>query len=224
MAGSAAPELWEKRLYIPSYTRKAAAHYAKVHPNTVSYWHSGRTAGPTLPDRRPRVPLSYLQLIEVAFVAQFRRLGVKLRALREAHGYLSQTFETEFPFATQKLETDGVHIFLAIAEYEGLGSIKRAIAADREGQVWENLMREKFHEFDYEDGVAIRWHVDGRDSCIAIDPRVAFGAPMVKGTPTWVVCGRKKAGESISEIGENFNLTTREVREMLRFEGIPLAA
>lgn len=224
MAGSAAPEPWEKRLFIPSYTMRAAAQYAKVHPTTVTYWHSEGSSGPTLSSKAPRVPLSYLQLIEVAFVAQFRRLGVKLRALRKAHGYLSQTFETEFPFATKKLETDGAHILIALADYEDLGSIKKAIVADLSGQVWENLMREKFHEFDYEDGLALRWHVAGRDSCIAIDPRIAFGAPMVKGTPTWVIRGRNKAGESIYEIGKNFNLTTDEVREMLRFEGVPLAA
>ena len=40
-----------------------------------------------------------------------------------------------------------------------------------------------------------------------IDPRISFGAPMIKGVPTWVLKGRHEAGESIGDIRDDFSLT-----------------
>jgi len=77
-------------------------------------------------------------------------------------------------------------------------------------------------EFEYDDGggVAIRWHVAGEHSPVVIDPRISFGAPSVNGTPTWIIKGRFEAGESDSEIAEDFNLNVPAVREALKFEGL----
>ena len=53
-----------------------------------------------------------------------------------------------------------------------------------------------------------------------IDPRISFGAPMIKGVPTWVLKGRHEAGESIGDIRDDFSLTEEEVQQGLEFEGI----
>jgi uncharacterized protein (DUF433 family) len=69
-------------------------------------------------------------------------------------------------------------------------------------------------------GVAIRWHLGGQSSPIIIDPRVSFGSPSVKGTPTWIIKGRFDAGENDKEIAEDFNLDVSAVRHALEFEGV----
>ena len=76
-------------------------------------------------------------------------------------------------------------------------------------------------EFEYEhQGVAVRWHLAGHRSPIIIDPRISFGSPCVRGTPTWIIKGRFDAGESDSDIAEDFDLDVSAVREALKFEGV----
>ena len=93
--------------------------------------------------------------------------------------------------------------------------------ADQGGQLAWEIMIGRLREFEYEkDGIVLKWHVAGRASPIIIDPRVAFGAPTVKGTPTWIIRGRWNAGESDSDIAEDFGIKKEEVREALKFEGV----
>ena len=70
---------------------------------------------------------------------------------------------------------------------------------------WDELIGPVLEEFDYEhEGIAVRWHLAGAGVPIVIDPRVSFGAPSVRGTPTWIIKGRYDAGESDSAIAEDF--------------------
>lgn len=218
-------EPWKRRLYLPAYTAADAARYAHAKPQTVAYWHKGGRLGPALPGKQPGVRLSYMQLAEVAFVATFRKLGVSLPRLRRARDYLAQTFKSEFPFAEYRLLTEGQHVLLDLQEVEPDVEIPRLIIADANGQVaWAKMVEQRFMEFDYENELAVRWHVAGRQSKIVIDPRISFGAPNISGIATWAIKGRALAGESVPDIGEDFNLEEGEVYEALAFEGIQLAA
>ena len=53
-----------------------------------------------------------------------------------------------------------------------------------------------------------------------IDPRIAFGAPTVKGVATWILKGRYQAGECLADMREDFGLTEDELQFGLEFEGI----
>ena len=88
------------------------------------------------------------------------------------------------------------------------------------------MMEDRLLEFDYdlEYELALQWFAAGRHSQVIIDPRVSYGAPMVKGIPTWALKGRWVAGESISDIQEDFNLDENEIVDGLRFEGVEVAA
>jgi uncharacterized protein (DUF433 family) len=66
----------------------------------------------------------------------------------------------------------------------------------------------------------LRWRVAGRSSPIIIDPRISFGAPAVRDTPTWIIAGRWNAGESDSDIAEDFDIEVEEVREALKLESV----
>ena len=57
---------------------------------------------------------------------------------------------------------------------------------------------------------------------VSIDPRISFGAPIVKGVPTWAIKGRYEAGEGIGDICEDFDLKREEVCHGLDFEGIQI--
>ena len=219
-------EPWRPRLYLPAYAVKDAARYAGTSPRTVAYWHYGGAGlGPALPGKERRKPLSYLQLIEVAVVATFRDLGVSLQRMRKARDYLAQRFEREYPFAELDVKTEGHHVLMDLLEAEPDAELQTLIVADAHGQLaWQPLVGDRFAQFDYEGGLAIKWHLAGRESAVLIDPRVSFGAPTVQGIPTRALRGRAQAGEPVEDIVEDFELEREQVLQALRFEGVELAA
>ena len=215
---------WRRRLYLPAYRVGDAGRYAGVSSRTVGYWHfGGGRARAALPGRSRLDDLSYLELVEVAFVATFRGLGVSLQRIRRARDYAAQVLKSEYPFAEYTWLTEGQQVLLDLRTIEGDASMGRLVAADSHGQVaWKEVVSERFHQFDYDNGLALIWHLAGRRSPVVIDPRVSFGAPAVKGIATWAMKGRWDAGESLSDIQEDFGLSEDEVRYALLFEGANL--
>ncbi len=210
---------WRRRLFLPAYRAGDAARYSGISTQTVSRWCD------LLTERRKGERLSYLELIEVAFVATFRRAGVTLRRIRRAQEYAAQVLNEEYPFAQFTWKTEGQHLLVELRELEDDAELNSLVVGDEHGQVtWPDLIPERFLEFDYEEEFAIRWHVGGRDSGVTIDPRVRFGAPTVNGIPTWVLKGRWEAGEGIDEIQEDFGLSREVISHGLTFEGIQIAA
>jgi uncharacterized protein (DUF433 family) len=220
------PEPWRRRLYLPAYQVSTAAKYAGAKPQTVTYWHHSTTSvGPALPGKEKRARLSYFELVEVAIVATFRELGIPLQRIRRAREYAAMTFEAEFPFAQYRWKTEGMNLLLELKEVEPDTHLDSLIIANKGGQTaWTELVSDKFLEFDYENGVALRWHVAGRDSPVLIDPRISYGAPMVNGIATWALRGRRQAGETIEDLVEDFGLSRSEVLAALTFEGVESAA
>ncbi len=212
---------WFRRLYLPTYKVSDAARYSGTSPQSVANWHY--RGKPVLPGRKRRQPLNYLQLVEVAFVAFFRNQNIPMLRIRNAIKYLAQNFGKENPLVEYEFKTEGMHILMEYNKFDPDINLEKLIAADRFGQLaWSELLEGKFAEFDYEYELALRWHPAGRESLVLIDPRIAFGAPMVCGMPTWTLRGRYKAGETFSEIVNEFDLSGQAVRDGLHFEGIKL--
>jgi len=209
-------EPWRKRLHLPNYQVGEAARYTQISTQTVVAWH--KIEQKMLSEKQKRARLSYLQLIELAVVAAFRKAKFPLKEIRAAREFIQRDLKSSFPFAEYKFKRYGKSLF---TEYKGEGR-HRLFKANQEGQLaWEELVGPLLAEFDYEhEGIAVRWHVAGSDSPIIIDPRISFGAPSVSGTATWIIKGRFDAGESDSAIAEDFNLNVAAVREALKFEGV----
>lgn len=218
---------WRRRLFLPAYSTVEAARFAQTKPRTVAYWHygTGTKVGPALSEKRRYAPLSYLQLVEVSFVASFRQRGVPLQRIRKARDYVAKVFQAEFPFAQHEFKTEGLHILMHAADVDP--DFRDLIVADEAGQMaWERIVLERFGQFDYEDNLALTWHPRGRSTPIIIDPRISFGAPILEstGTPTWVIRGRIEAGETAEEIEADFGVAEADLRCALEFEEVRLAA
>jgi len=213
-------EPWRRRLDLPNYQIAEAARYAQISSQTVAAWHKIET--PTLSHKKQRAALSYLQLIEVAVVAKFRKAGISLKRIRDAREYIMKQLKVEHPFAQYRFKTEGKHLLLDYQEIEGEKGRGKHLVADQGGQLeWNEIVGPLLKGFEYEhDGIVIRWYVVGPSSPIVIDPRLSFGAPTVNGTATWVIAGRWNAGETMSEIAEDFRLDKKLVRQALEFEGL----
>jgi uncharacterized protein (DUF433 family) len=208
---------WRRRLMLPAYQIAEAANYARITPQTVVAWHKLEAA--LLKQREQRSALSYMQLIEVAVVAAFRKAGVPMPRIRKARAWAAHELKSEFPFAEYQFKENAKHLYLDSQQIDVKENT--VVQADAEGQLeWESVIG-RLKEFEYENhGIALRWHVAGAGSPIIIDPRISFGAPSVNGIPTWILRGRFDAGESDSDIADDFGIKKEEVREALRFEGV----
>ncbi len=212
---------WFRRLFLPSYKISEVALYTGAHSNTIANWHY--RGKPVLPGREPKKPLNYLELVEVAFVAFFRSLGLSMKRIRAARDYVAQNFTAEYPLAENRFKTEGMYILMEYHKVDPDPRLGQIIVADQGGQLaWSDFLGDKFECFDYEYELALRWHPAGRDSLVVIDPRVSFGAPIVYGLPTWVVKGRWNAGESIDEISYDFEIPKEAVQDALAFERVPI--
>jgi uncharacterized protein (DUF433 family) len=158
-------------------------------------------------------------LIEVAVVAAFRKAGVQMRHIRAARAYAARELKSEYPFAEYRFKENGKRLFLDSGQVDLPDNT--VLQADQYGQLaWESVIG-RLKEFDYEDaGIVLRWHLTGPGSPIVIDPRISFGTPTVKGTPTWIIRGRYDAGETDGDIAEDFGIDKGEVQEALKFEGV----
>jgi uncharacterized protein (DUF433 family) len=211
---------WRSRLYLPNYHIGEAAKYAHISANTVAAWH--RIERPTLSNKDKGAALSYVQLIEVAVVAAFRRANIKLPVIRNAREFAKQKLGVDFPFAHLRFKTEGKHLLIDYKDVEGSKGAGKHLVADQWGQLeWDVVVGPLLREFDYEhEEIVVQWHVDGLDSPIIIDPRLSFGTPTIKGTPTWIIAGRRHAGESNTMIADDFGLTIDEVKRAIEFEGL----
>ena len=218
-------DFWRSRLFIPNYKIRDAARYAHLSSQTVANWHTrpGSNKKATLSTKATGAALSYLQLIEVAVVASFRKTGLSLKKIKSAREYLGTQLQAEYPFAEYRFKTDGKELWMDYAQIEALGGDKTLLSASQNGQLaWTDIIG-KLQEFEYEDdGLAIKWHVAGIERDIVIDPRIQFGAPAIDGVPTWVFKGRWDAGEHLDEIADDFGVPNSAVTQALQFEGVAL--
>jgi uncharacterized protein (DUF433 family) len=151
-----------------------------------------------------------------------RKSGVKLDTIRDARKYLSKAFDSPFPFAKYRFKTDGKELFLDYDQIVKSEKDKLLNVTERGQLAWNQILSGLLQEFEYdpEIGTVLRWRVDGMESPIRIDPRVAFGSPHVNGIATWVLRDRWKSGESIADIAEDYELSSDLVTAALRFEHI----
>ncbi|MEM6888462.1 MAG: DUF433 domain-containing protein [Pseudomonadota bacterium] len=213
---------WKDRLSIPAYRVSEAAEYADISPQTISAWgrHNSQKRAATN-SRASKLGLNFLELIEVAIVAELRREGVSLNRIRDARKYFSEALDSRYPFALEKFKTDGVNIFLDFSDKEGRPLDDRLVAADELGQlVWADFLQKSLREFWYDDGLAVRWYVNGEDSKVVIDPRICFGSPSIEGVMTRAIKNEWANGVAIAEIAEDYSISTEVVVEALTFEKV----
>lgn len=53
---------------------------------------------------------------------------------------------------------------------------------------------------------------------VVIDPEIRFGRPSIRGVPTDVIMERFTAGDSTSELADDYGLSTEEIDEATRYE------
>ena len=214
---------------VPIYSATEAAHYLRIPENTIRSWAYGRVYPTSRGDRRARpvVPavdsrsgLSFINLLELHVLGAIRRQHhVDMKNVRAAIEFLQERFGREHPLIDEVMDTDGKHLF--VRKYGTL------INASKQGQgAMEAVLDAHLKRIERDEhGLAVRlfpFTRKGTDAprIVAIDPRVAFGRPVIIGSrvPTAEVADRFKAGESPADLAYDYGRPQAEIEEAIRCE------
>jgi uncharacterized protein (DUF433 family) len=216
----------------PAYPFAEAAHYLNLPISTLRSWCLGqgyaykgkprRSKSLIRLDGEPREGLSFLNLVEAHVLAAIRRgHGVSLPKIRDALQFVSDRLKIARPLADADFQTNGADLFV-----EELG---RLVNVSRQGQLEMSSMLHAYLARVERDTAGapiklfpfIRKHAGlHAPAPIVIDPRVAFGRPVLRGRgiPTAVLADRFKAGDSLQELAGDYETTTEQVEEAIRCE------
>ena len=170
--------------------------------------------------------LSFLDLIELLAVREFKRRGIALPEVRKARDEASRMFGTDHPFAFRKFKTDGRKIFTHLSKQ---GSSPSLVQLGSAGQALFAQLVEKHLvniAFDPVSKLAMKWWPLGRGSLVILDPTITFGAPVLEGTGirTLNLYNAWKAEGSAKRVARWFEVEERLVIEAVRFEESKIAA
>lgn len=224
-------------LGVGIYTRAEAARLLHLSPGRVSSWVRGyryrwgprtsRRAGSQPPVINTDIPsidgalsISFLELMELRVVRQFRHRGIPLQTVRVAWHHASQAFGSTHPFADHRVFVDGLKIFAAAGNSGNPDlleiSSRRSPFQLNAGPIFERSLQEI--DFD-EGGLARRWWPRGQTVPIVLDPQIAFGAPTVAGTrvSTQTLALYAK-GNRVDEVAYALRLAPEQVEAAVQFE------
>ena len=161
----------------------------------------------------PRATLSFADLVEIAAINRWKELGYSLRKIREIVRQCQQIFGVPHPLITMRFKVRGQHAFVEEkGNFVGLLGNKRQLA-------WEGIFA-FLATVEYEGGFATRWWPLGKDGKVLVDPDYGFGLPVIYdvGLRTEIVLERMNAGESETDIADDFGVPVELIASAIQFE------
>jgi len=212
------------------YTVPDAARLCHVSPRRIRYWLKGLPSEEIdeAEDRRlwkgellpigDKLALGFLDLQEVRFIDAFLRTGVSWRLLRATHTNARGRYGVEHPFCTRRFVTDGRQIMEEISR-DALGVAYEEVLQGQRvfRQVIEPFLRElEFAENDQ----LVRWWPLGTSRAVVLDPNRHFGQPITSrsGVLTEILYTASKAGQTVQEIADWYDVDPVAVRDAIEFE------
>lgn len=212
------------------YTVPDASRLSGVSSRRIRYWLKGLPSEDATEseDRRlwkgelrpieDKLALGFLDLQEVRFIDAFLKAGVSWGLLRRAHAIARDRYGIEHPFCTRQFVTDGGEII------EKTGDSLDGIAYEevvRGQRVFPKVIDPFIRELEFADNdQLVRWWPLGRQRAVVLDPQRQFGQPIAanSGIATDVLQAAAKAGQTVEEISEWYELDAASVRDAIEFE------
>jgi uncharacterized protein (DUF433 family) len=215
------------------YSFPRASQLTGIPVQNLRRWTLGRPADPESLSSRPIIglelpsidseeALSFLNLVELKLIGEFRHLGLPLQYIRRVVQVLQESYNLEHPLACKRLLTDGSSVFAEIEEEGDFACIE--VAGRRPGNaVLEDVVRPFFRNLEFYAGtdLARRWFPAGASGRIVVDPAIALGEPTIAdfGVPTSVLAALVNAGDAPRDVADWYELPADDVMRAVEFEG-----
>jgi uncharacterized protein (DUF433 family) len=204
----------------PILTPLETARHLHIPSSTMHRWLHESAAGVPLihavePEKRGWASLPFIAVVEAYVLQSLRDLGLSLGKIREAADAVRREFQEPYALATQKISTDGVDIFVEMADGEGLHRARDGQQPIRE--VIQGYLR------------YITWAADSSPqrlrlraypdlAPVIIDPRFGWGAPVVEENKVTVdaIVDLWRAGEPFEVVADEYELSRDQVEAICR--------
>jgi uncharacterized protein (DUF433 family) len=202
----------------PLLTAREAARYLRMPESTLDSWLASDSRQPLVhahdPERRgwPRVP--FVGIIEAYVLRTLRELGFSMPDIRRTADLVRSEFDDPYALASERVATDGVGLFVQVADESLVHARDRQIA---------------FPEVVSEYLTYISWDAAGSperlrlpqypsQAEVIIDPRFGWGAPVLAKSkvPVEALVSLWRTGESISVVADEYDLPADVVEDVLR--------
>lgn len=206
------------------YTFSEVDRLAAVSSGTAKRWLLGYTyvrdgkritVPPITPRKSQMNGATFYDLIEVVAIGKFREQGFTLQAIRRIVDACQKILGVPRPLTTLVFKNEGYRLFVESPEGELVEVLRTP------GQMaWRTILEPFLENLDYRANRVAAWWPQGRSAGILVDPEFGWGRPVIagKGVRTDIILEHLQAGESISDIARDFELTPTEVEAALRFE------
>ena len=173
-----------------------------------------------LPSRKPLF-LSFWNLIEAHVLRSLRTdHGVSIRALRKALAFAERALQIERLLLRRELRTDAGRIFLE--RYGELIDLSASGQLAMQQLLEEHLKRVEWDDWQFPVRLYpfVSTEAPSSERPIAIDPRIAFGRPIVirAGVSTAAIAERIDAKETLDELAADYGLSITEIEQAVLFE------
>jgi uncharacterized protein (DUF433 family) len=214
----------------PAYGPAEAARYLRLPAATLRTWLVGRVYpkgdaqarfAPLInPAAQQPLQLSFYNLIEAHVLRALRtEHGVALAELRTAMAYAQKKLKLPRLLLSPELRTHAGQVFLD--RYVELINLSASGQLAMRKLFEDHLQRVEWDEWQFP--VRLFPYVQGMQRSaerpIAIDPRVAFGRPVIrrKGISTAAIADRIDAGESVAALAEDYDLSLDEIEQAVLY-------
>ena len=216
---------------MPAYSVSEAARHLRVSPATLRAWVAGRPYPTSAGERQSArlihpaqaepPMLSFWNLVEAHVLRALRtEHGVPIPAVRKALRYAEKELGIEHLLLRRDLQTEAGRLFLErygqLIDLSNSGQLamKKMLEAHLRRVEWDpSRLPVRLYPF-------LAGSESEDDRTIAIDPRVAFGRPVVRraGVSTQAIVQRLDAGESVADIASDYELTQAEIEQAALYE------
>ena len=166
-----------------------------------------------------QIVMPFLALVEARFVAHFRKRGLSLQTIRKAARKLRDIHNMEHPFATRhRFRTDGKKIMLEEAADDGE---RRLLDIMTDEWAFPDVLEPSlFDSVVYVDDLAVRMNPFAEFPAIVVDPRYAFGRPVVQPgyVPTATLAAAFRAEGDVDELADWYGVDAAAVTQAVGFE------
>ena len=217
----------------PLYSQAEAAWIVGVPANTFRNWAHGyayKTTTEKVVSKDPLVTLApehnrmrvpFLGLAEAYVLDALRISGIPMVRIRPAVESLKQGMGLPFALLSERLMTDGVEVLYDYVGEEleaAQGKVGLAVIRGDKQLVFREAIEQYLQSVTYEDGFVTS--LEPRrfgDGILSVNPKINAGQLSFASSGVRVedVLRRVRAGESLSEVARDFELSTESIRSVL---------
>lgn len=175
--------------------------------------HASVTEGPA-DSRLPGERVPFVGVIEAYVLRALRDIGMTMEEIRAAAALVREEFDDPCALARKRIATDGVKLFVRVADDSLVHGATRQLAI-------REVVQDYLRNIDWgKDGTAARLHLRHFSTAadVIIDPRFGWGSPVIADSKVRVsdIVGLWRAGERMATVAEEFGLGIDVVEDVLQ--------